>query len=66
MAEQKTLRITQVRSAIKRPKKQQRTLDALGIRRIRHTVEHNDSPQLRGMLVVVSHLVTVEETGMQK
>ena len=66
MADQKTLRITQVRSAIKRPKKQQRTLHALGIRRIRHTVEHIDSPQLRGMLVVVSHLVTVEETGTQK
>lgn len=66
MADQKTLRITQVRSAIKRPKKQQRTLDALGIRRIRHTVEHNDSPQLRGMLAVVSHLVAVEEMGTQK
>ena len=66
MADQKTLRITQVRSAIKRPKKQQRTLHALGIRRISHTVEHIDSPQLRGMLVVVSHLVTVEETGTQK
>ena len=66
MADQKTLRITQVRSAIKRPKKQQRTLDALGIRRIRHTVEHDDSPQLRGMLVVVSHLVAVEEMGTQK
>ncbi len=66
MADQKTLRITQVRSAIKRPKKQQRTLDALGIRRIRHTVEHNDSPQLRGMLTVVSHLVAVEEMGTQK
>lgn len=66
MADQKTLRITQVRSAIKRPKKQQRTLHALGIRRIRHTVEHIDSSQLRGMLAVVSHLVTVEETGTQK
>lgn len=66
MADQKTLRITQVRSAIKRPEKQQRTLHALGIRRIRHTVEHIDSPQLRGMLAVVSHLVTVEETGTQK
>ena len=66
MADQKTLRITQVRSAIKRPKKQQRTLDALGIRRIRHTVEHDDSPQLRGMLAVVSHLVAVKEMGTQK
>lgn len=61
MGDQKTLRITQVRSAIKRQKKQQRTLDALGIRRIRHTVEHTDSPQLRGMLATVAHLVQVEE-----
>jgi large subunit ribosomal protein L30 len=42
-------------------KKQQQTLDALGIRRIRHTVEHADSPQLRGMLAAVAHLVKVEE-----
>lgn len=61
MGKQKTLRITQVRSAIKRHKKQQRTLDALGIRRIRHSVEHADSPQLRGMLATVAHLVQVEE-----
>jgi len=61
MADGKLLRITQVRSAIKRQKNQQRTLDALGIRRIRHTVEHNDSPQLRGMLAAVAHLVEVEE-----
>ena len=61
MAEGKTLRITQVRSAIKRQKSQQRTLEALGIRRIRHTVVHSDSPQLRGMLTAVAHLVEVEE-----
>jgi large subunit ribosomal protein L30 len=61
MADGKTLRITQVRSAIKRKKKQQLTLDALGIRRIRHTVEHRDSPQLRGMLTKIAHLVEVEE-----
>ena len=62
MGKQTTLRITQVRSAIKRQKKQQQTLYALGIRRIRHSVEHADSPQLRGMLATVAHLVTVEET----
>ncbi len=62
MDEQKILRITQIRSAIKRQKQQQQTLDALGIRRIRHTVEHADSPQLRGMLATVAHLVIVEET----
>ncbi len=62
MAEEKTLRITQIRSAIKRQKKQQLTLDALGIHRIRHTVEHRDSPQLRGMLAKISHLVEVDES----
>ncbi|MDE2698939.1 MAG: 50S ribosomal protein L30 [Gemmatimonadota bacterium] len=62
MGDQKTLRVTQIRSAIKRQKKQQQTLDALVIRRIRHTVEHADSPQLRGMLATVAHLVKVEET----
>lgn len=56
-----SLRITQTRSAIRRPKKQKLTLEALGIKRIRHSVEHNDSPQLRGMINVVSHLVDVEE-----
>jgi len=61
MAQDKTLRITQVRSAIKRQKKQGLTLEALGLRRIRHTVEHKDSPQLRGMLAKVSHLIQVEE-----
>ena len=58
----KTLRITQVRSAIGRQKKQQRTLDALGIRRMNYTVEKADSPQVRGMVHKVAHLVTVEET----
>ena len=58
-----TLRITQTRSAIKRPKKQALTLEALGIRRIRHTVEQKDTPEIRGMINVVSHLVHVEETS---
>lgn len=58
-----TLRITQTRSAIKRPKKQALTLEALGIRRIRHSVEQKDTPEIRGMINVVSHLVHVEETS---
>jgi large subunit ribosomal protein L30 len=58
-----TLRITQTRSAINRPKKQKLTLEALGIRRIRHTVEHSDTPVVRGMINVVSHLVDVEEAS---
>jgi large subunit ribosomal protein L30 len=55
------LRITQVRSRIGRPKDQGRTLDGLGLRRIRHTVVQPDRPEIRGMVRKVSHLVTVEE-----
>lgn len=58
-----TLRITQTRSTIRRPKKQKLTLEALGIKRIRHTVEQKDSPEIRGMINVVSHLVEVEEVS---
>jgi large subunit ribosomal protein L30 len=57
------LRITQVASKIKYPGNQKRTLDALGLRRMNQTVELEDSPQLRGMIVKVRHLVSVEERG---
>ncbi len=55
------LKITQVRSAIKRYENQKRTIRALGIRRLHHTVIHEDTPQIRGMIRVVHHLVKVEE-----
>ncbi len=55
------LKITQVRSAINRVEKQKRTIRALGIRRLHHTVIHEDTPQIRGMIRVVHHLVKVEE-----
>jgi large subunit ribosomal protein L30 len=55
------LRIKQVRSAIGRNVGQKRTLVALGIRRMNQSVEHADTPQIRGMIHKVSHLVTVEE-----
>ncbi len=54
------LKIKQVRSAIRRPGFQKRTLEALGLRRLNHTVEHNDTPQIRGMIATVHHLVKVE------
>jgi large subunit ribosomal protein L30 len=56
-----TLRITQRRSANRANGRQLDTLRSLGLRRIRHTVEREDSPQLRGMLRRVAHLVEVEE-----
>lgn len=57
----KKIKITQVRSGIGRPLRQKRTLEALGLKRIRHTVEHNATPQILGMVGKVNHLVTVEE-----
>jgi large subunit ribosomal protein L30 len=57
-----TLRITQVRSSIGTKPKQRGTLRALGLRRINHTVEHEDRPEIRGMVARVPHLVKVEET----
>jgi large subunit ribosomal protein L30 len=56
-----TLRVTQVRSKIGIKPKQRGTLRALGLRRIDHTVEHADKPEIRGMLAKVPHLVRVEE-----
>jgi large subunit ribosomal protein L30 len=55
------LRITQVRSTIRKPGDQKRTITALGLRKLHQTVEHNDTPQIRGMIDKVSHLVRVEE-----
>ncbi|MCC6339138.1 MAG: 50S ribosomal protein L30 [Acidimicrobiia bacterium] len=55
------LRVTQVRSAIGTKPKTRGTLRALGLRRIGRTVEHEDRPEIRGMLARVPHLVTVEE-----
>ncbi len=55
------LRITQVRSVIRRPENQKRTIMALGLRRIHHTVIHYDTPEMRGMLSKVNHLVHIEE-----
>jgi large subunit ribosomal protein L30 len=55
------LKITQVRSAVDRPAKQRGTIRALGLKRIGRPVVHEDKPQVRGMVRVVEHLVTVEE-----
>jgi len=58
---QKKLRITLKKSPIGYIKKQKITIRTLGLRRIHHTVEHNDTPQIRGMINKVNHLVEVEE-----
>ncbi len=57
----KKLKITQKVSAIDCLEKQKRTIKALGLGRPNYSVVKNDSPQVRGMITVVKHLVTVEE-----
>ncbi len=56
-----TLRITQRRSRNGSDKRQVDTLRSLGLRRIGHQVEVVDTPQARGMLHAVRHLISVEE-----
>ena len=53
--------ITQKRSTIKRPENQKRTLKALGLKNIGHSVEHEDSEVVLGMIDKVKHLVSVEQ-----
>ena len=51
--------IKQIKSRINCPKKQKLTLDALGLRKMNHTVVHEDCPSIRGMVKTVHHLVEV-------
>ncbi len=55
------LRITWVKSAIGYSKRQKQTIRALGFRKLHQTVERPDTPDIRGMINSVSHLVEVEE-----
>ncbi len=57
----KTIKVTLIRSAIGFPKPQKATVRALGFRRLHQTVEHKDTPAIRGMLAKVVHLIQVEE-----
>lgn len=54
-----TIKIKQVRSVIGRPKRQKLTIEALGLRKINQIVEHTDTPEVRGMINKVKHLVEV-------
>jgi len=54
------LKITQVKSKIRCLKRHKRTLEALGLRHPHHTVIHEDTPQIRGMIVSVNYLLRVE------
>lgn len=55
------LKITLVKSIIKSKKDQKATVEALGLRKIGHSVTQKDNPQTRGMINKIAHLVEVEE-----
>jgi large subunit ribosomal protein L30 len=57
----KTIRVTLVRSPIGYTKDQKATTRALGLHRLHQTVEHKDTPALRGMLTKIIHLLKIEE-----
>ncbi len=57
----KKIKVTQVKSSIGRLKNQKLTLEALGLRKINQTVEHDASPTILGMVNKVQHLVSVQE-----
>lgn len=57
----KKIRVTLVKSAIGYNKSQKATVKALGLRKLNHTVEKDDTPVIRGMINKVSHLVSVDE-----
>ena len=55
------VRVTQIKSVIDRPKRQKATMQALGLRKISQSIEHELNPQIEGMLKKVQHLVRVDE-----
>lgn len=57
------IKITQTKSVIKTLKKQKLTIEALGLGRPNYFKIHNDTPQIRGMVEIVKHLVKIEEVS---
>ncbi len=55
------IKVKQLKSGIKRPKNQKRTLEALGLKKIGQVVEHDATPSILGMIDKVKHLVSTEE-----
>jgi large subunit ribosomal protein L30 len=58
----KTLTVTLVKSPIGYPERQKRTVRALGLRKMMQSVEHSDTPVLRGMIAKIPHLLDVAES----
>ena len=61
MTKSNILKIRQIKSPIGYKRKAKSTLTALGLKKINQVVEHNDTPQIRGMLSVVNYLVKIEK-----
>ena len=59
------IKIKQIKSRINCPKVQKRTLDALGLRKMNHTVVKEDNPSIRGMVQAVHHLFEVTEASQR-
>lgn len=57
------VRITLVRSTIRRPEDQKRAVSSLGLRKLHHSVVRKDNPSVRGVINKISHLVKVEEVA---
>jgi large subunit ribosomal protein L30 len=55
------VKIKQIKSKIKQPARQKKTLTALGVRKMHQVVEHDATPQIMGMIAKVQHLLSVEE-----
>jgi len=55
------IKVTQIKSGIGSTKRQKRTLEALGIRKLNNTIEVENTPQIQGMITKVRHLLKVEE-----
>jgi len=53
------IKVKQVKSAINRPARQKKTLQALGLKKLNQVVEHEDNPAILGMVAKVSHMVEV-------
>ena len=60
-AQARKIRVTLKRSLIGRPDAQRKVISALGLKKTNHTVEHFDTPVIRGMVSAISHLISVEE-----
>ncbi|MDP5230348.1 MAG: 50S ribosomal protein L30 [Cellulophaga sp.] len=55
------VKVKQIKSAIKKPLRQKKTLEALGLRKLGQVVEHENTPSIMGMIAKVNHLVSTEE-----